>query len=129
MEQNYVVFYSPGTMVSESTQKEIDSWDVDLAVAMSKTIKERHAATPYGFKFIKRGRKNHELDSKEIDRSGMYYLGGEVLTLVEVKAKNDPADKILISNMECNGWDKIIINNNSWKFTAPLRSEDQVISC
>ena len=26
MEQNYVEFYSPGTMVSESTQREIDSW-------------------------------------------------------------------------------------------------------
>jgi len=44
-----------------------------------------------------------------------------------VKAKNNPNDRILISNMEINGYEKIIVNNNSWKFTAPLNKDDIVL--
>lgn len=38
MEQHFVTFYSPGTFVAETTAKPVESWDVDLAVAMSSDI-------------------------------------------------------------------------------------------
>lgn len=128
MKKHFVTFCSPGTFVSEQTTKEIESWDITQAQEMAKTIKERHAATPYVFYFTTRSRNEDELDSKEIARSGMYYLGGEIQTLDEVKARNDPSDRILISNMEVNRWDRIIVNKNSWEFIAPFNEDDVVLS-
>jgi len=127
MEKHFVTFLSPGSFVSEETTKPIESWNIDTAIEMSKNIKERYGALPYGFRFSTRAREDYELDSKETERSGMYYLGGEVLTLEEVKAKNDPDDRILISNMECNKWDRIIVNTNSYKTTQPLGPKDIVL--
>jgi hypothetical protein len=90
-------------------------------------IKERHGATPYGFCFTTRERKDDELDSKEIKRSGTYFLGGKVLTLKDIKKRKDPKDRILISNMECNHWDKVVENCNSWKVVLPLHKNDKII--
>lgn len=118
MKKHFVEFLSPGTFFSETTIKEIDSWDVSMATIMSKNITERHNAKPYGFRFITKERKDNELDSKETETSGIYYLGGKVLSLQEVKDRNDPKDEILISNMENNNYSHIIENNNSWRFTA-----------
>ncbi len=128
MKKHFVTFYSPGSFVSEETTKDIDSWNVSQAENMAETIKERHGSKPYGFRFTTRSRKDNELDSKVTSTSPMYYLGGDVLTLEDVKAKNDPNDRILISNMEINGYDRIIVNNNSWKFTAPLNKGDIILS-
>ena len=127
MKKHFVTFCSPGTFVAEQTTKPIDAWDVDKAKKMSKEIKERYGATPYGFFFSTRKRKDDELDSKIIKESGMFYLGGKIFTLKMLKERNDPKDKILISNMECNGWKKIVENNNSWKWTQPLRKGDKVL--
>ncbi len=127
MIKHFVIFFSPGTLFSEQTEKSINSWDVGKAVKMAKKIKERHGATPYGFCFTSRGRKDDELDSKEIRRSGTYFLGGKVLTLKDVKERNDPKDKILISNMESNHFNKVIENCNSWKTVQPLSRKDKVL--
>lgn len=114
--------------MAETTQKEIGSWDIEKAKKMAYDIKERHGATPYGFQFITRERGEKDFDSKETKRSNMYFLGGKVWTLTDLKSKNNPKDKILISNMEINGWDKIIENNNSWKWTQPLKHGDEILS-
>lgn len=127
MTKHFVVFLSPGTFVSEQTQKDIDSWDVNKALHLARGIKERYGATPYGFYFVTRERSDSELDSKITKRSNMYYLGGKIETLEEVKSRKDPNDRILISNMECNGWDRIITKTNSWKITQPLNKEDIVL--
>lgn len=127
MKKHFVTFYSPGTFVSEETTKPIGKWDVKKAVSMSKSIKERHGALPYGFMFSTRERGKNELDSKVTKRSAMYYLGGKVKTLKQVKKENDPKNKILISNMENNGWDKIIVNDNSWRITLPFNKDDVVL--
>lgn len=127
MEKHFVTFYSPGTFISETTVKEIDSWDVDKAVKMADDITERHAATPYGFRFSTRTRKDDELDSKESVTSKMYYLGGTVETLSEVEARNDPKEAILRTNMRVNGWGKIITNTNSWRTTQPFLEGDVLL--
>lgn len=128
MQKHFVQFLSPGTFVSEMTEKPIDSWDVESAVLMAAEIKERHGAKPYGFRFTTRERGPDDLDSKQSAQSGIYYLGGKIETLAEVEARNDPKERILRSNMRYNGIDKIVINDNSWRFTAALHDGDVVLA-
>ena len=125
---HFVTFYSPGTLFAETTEMPIASWDVEAAKVMVKKVKERYGAVPYGFEFTTRGRGQKDLDSKVIATSPFYYLGGTIETLVEVKARNKPEERILVGNMEGNGWDRIIVNNNSWRSTHPLKATDVILS-
>ena len=127
MQQHFVTFLSPGTFVSEQTEKPIEAWDVDTAVAMARDIKERHGARPYGFVFTTRGRTDADLDSREIARSNLYYLGGRIETREEVEARNDPKEEVLRANMRMNDVEKVIVNENSWRFTAALRPADVIL--
>lgn len=127
MEKHFVTFYSPGTFVSEETTKPIRGWNVDQAIKMAHAITERYNATPYGFRFSTRARGPNDLDSKEVKSSPFYWLGGKIETLAEVEARNDPKEAILRFNMRGNGYDKIVINDNSWRFTAPLREGDVIL--
>ena len=126
IEKHFVTFVSPGTFCPETTTREIDSWDVDTAVEMASDVIERHNATPYSFHFTTRS-NDGKLDSKETARSCNYFLGGQVLTLQDVKDRNDPRDSVLISNMENNGYDRVIQNDNSWRATLPLKKNDVVL--
>jgi hypothetical protein len=127
MEQDFVCFLSPGTFFNEETSKPINGWDVDLAMEMAKSVTERYNATPYGFYFYTKGRGDDDLDSKILNTSPTYFLGGKIETLEEIKARNDPNDRILISNMENNDYDRVIVNTNSWKTTQPLKPENIVL--
>ena len=127
MEKHFVEFYSPGTFVSEVDSLPIDSWDVDKAIELSKTITQRYYARPYGFRFITRSRSESDLDSHESSKSNLYYLGGRIETRDQVMARNDPNEKILRSNMKINNIEKIIINDNSWRFTAELNKDDVIL--
>jgi len=128
MKKHFVTFYSPGTFIAEQTIKPIDSWDVDVAREMASSITERYDAKPYGFRFSTRERGPDELDSKTSETSCMYYLGGKVETLAEVEARNDPKDSILLSNMRCNGFDRVITTTEGWRWTQPLNDDDVVLS-
>ena|ERR1700749_1071913 len=127
MEAHFVTFFSPGTFVAETTQKPIASWDVDTAVAMAATIKERHGATPYGFQFSTRARTDDELDSKVISKSPMHYIGGKVETRAEVEARNAPDEAMLRDNMRMNRCDRIWSSTQGWKWTQPLEADDIVV--
>jgi len=127
MKVHFVRFFSPGTIVAETTELPIDSWDVEKAKEMARGIVERHGATPYGFMFLTRSREEKDLDSHVSERSPIYYLGGKVETLAEVKARATKDDRILVTNMECNGYDRVITNTNSWRFTGPLQPGDVVL--
>jgi len=128
MKKHFVTFLSPGTMVVEQTTKEISSWNTKEAISMSKDIEERHAALPYGFYFTTKKRGCSDFDSKETKRSNMCFLGGKVVTLKYLKAQNDPNDSTLISNMEINNWDRVVVNTNSWKWTQPLKANDVILT-
>lgn len=127
MVKHFVTFYSPGTFVAEETTMEIDSWDIDKAVEMARGIRERYNAAPYGFRFSTRERGWDDFNSKLIKNSGLYWLGGKVETLEEVKARATDKDRILVSNMEGNGHKKIVTNTNSWRWTMPLEDGDVVL--
>lgn len=127
MEKHFVTFLSPGTFVAEDTTNEIGSWDVEAAKEMARGITERYGATPYGFYFTTRNRGDADFEPSTSAKSCLYYLGGKVETLAEVKARATADDRILISNMEGNGWSRIITNDNSWRWTQPLQATDVVL--
>ena len=127
MKKKFVTFYSPGTFVAETSEKEIDSWDVNVAIEMARDIKERYNALPYGFQFSTRERGENDWDSHETEISPFYYLGGEIFTVQQLEKIGNPNDVILISNMVNNGWNKVIVNTNSWKWTQPLKDTDVVL--
>ena len=126
-QQHFVTFFSPGTLVAETSTLPIDKWDLATAKKWAGTCKERHGATPYGFQFTTRARTAKELDSKVVATSPLYYLGGTVETLAQVKARATDKDRILVANMECNGYERIITNTNSWQWTQPLNETDVVL--
>jgi hypothetical protein len=127
VQKHFVTFYSPGTFVAEESTKSIDAWDVEKAKKMARSVKERYGAVPYGFRFTTRSRGPKDLDSHVTASSPFYWLGGKVETLEELKARATKADEILVSNMEGNGWPRIITNNNSWRWTQPLAETDVVL--
>lgn len=127
MQKHFVTFYSPGTFVAETSERPIDSWDIDTAKAMAAGITERYGATPYGFRFTTRERTQDELDSREVARSKMYYLNCQVFTLEDIERRDDPRDHILLSNMRCNGYTKVVQPVAGWKWTQPLNDGDIVL--
>ncbi len=129
MQKHFVTFYSPGTLFHEETTKEIGAWDVEQAVEMAKGIIERYNSKPFGFRFktIDKTGADWSVITETIGESPMHYLGGEILTLEEIEARNDPKDEILISNMKGNDWNRIIQNKNSWLITQPFLDGDLLI--
>lgn len=125
MKKHFVRFYSPGVFFSEMTEQPIKSWNVAEAVKRVAAVKKQWT-TPYGFCFVTRERGAKDLDSKITKTSGMYFLGGTIMTLDNVKARNNPEDHILISNMECNHFDMVIVTS-SGKVTLPFSEEDVII--
>ena len=127
MKRHFVTFFSPGTLVSEQTTRDIESWDVPKAQEMAQGITERYDAVPYGFQFSTRTRNAEDLDSRVSKRSSMYYINCKVETLAEIEKRNDPKEKILLENMRCNGWDSVVVSTKGWKWTQPLQGNDVVL--
>jgi hypothetical protein len=128
LQKHFVTFYSPGTIVAETTEKPIDYWNVDATVKMAEAITERHNARPYGFRFTTRGREENDLDSKVVAKSCFYYLSGKIETIEQVRERNDPKERILLSNMENNGYKRVIRITRGWSWTQPLDDGDVVLN-
>ncbi len=127
MKKHFVTFFSPGTFCAETTEKSIDSWDVEKAKEMARSITERYGATPFAFRFSTRERGKDDLDSHVTKESGPYFLGGEIKTLTQLKKEADPRNKILISNMECNHWKRVVFAGKSYIWPQPLGDDDVVL--
>jgi len=128
MQKHFVEFYSPGTLVSESTTREIAEWDIDAARAMSAGIVERHGSHPYAFRFITRSRESGDLDSRISAKSPLYFLSGVVETYDEVVKRDSPNERILRSNMEVNGYKRVITCKTPWRITLPFGDDDVLLS-
>lgn len=118
-----VTFYSPGTFCSESSTKHISAWDPVEAVRLAKGINERYNAKPFGFRFstsiiadpVPDGEGGYiEVPPKEVESSGLMYLGGTLIRYDDVPEK----ESILRSNMRCNNHPIVIENRNSWRHTS-----------
>lgn len=134
--QNFVVFISPGTLFSETTTKPIESWSIEAACSMADGISERHGSKPFRFMFetkiisdpIDDGQGGTlDVEPKTIKSSAIHYLGGVLLTIEDVKARNDPKNDILIRNMECNNSPIVLENTNSYRSTLPFHEDDVVV--
>jgi hypothetical protein len=134
--QEYVTFYSPGTLFSESTSKPIERRDPAMAVRMGTDVEERYAAKPYAFRFETRIVADPVPDGeggtmpvqpKTVDETGFYFLGGVLWTLDEVTERNDPKESILRSNMRNNGSEIVCVNDNSWRATMPFGEKDCIV--
>lgn len=134
--QHKVRFLSPGTFVSEESVRVIDAWDVAVAVKMANEITERHGAKPYGFRFetyivadpVDDGEGGTlEVLPKRVELSGTYFLGGDVLSIDQIEARNDSAERILLNNMRCNNWPYVVDNCNSYRSVHPFEESDVVV--
>ena len=124
MRQNFVEFFSPGTMVAEITVMEITDWDIGKAKRMAKSISERYNATPYAFQFLTKSRGEQDLDSKVVKRSEVFFVHCKVQTLEQLVWRDDPKEEILRQNMEINGWDRIATTVTGWKWSQPMGERD-----
>ena len=126
IKKNFVTFYSPGSFVSETEDREIETWDVEQACDMARTIKARYNAIPYAFQFYTKGRSDAELDSSVIDRSGLYYINCNKLSKEQI-ADEYGTSSILYRNMENNRWEYIARTIIGWKGHYPIENDDVVL--
>lgn len=141
-EEHFVTFTSPGTFFCEESSVVIDTWNIARAVEISKTITERHGATPFAFKFgtrlvavesLEDGRGGTlDVAPREIACSCRHFLGGQIYEYSDVEASQDPAvfgrtPDMLLSNMRSSGWPFVLINNNSYRSTQPFEETDVVV--
>ena len=121
MEEHYVIFYSPGSFVSEVTKKKIDSWDIKKAHEMSKDIVERYNAKPYCFVF-----ETYDNDILK-KSSGKYHLNSIINTYDDIVYINKSEEEILRMNMIMNSIWVVAINNNSHKHISFFESSDVLL--
>lgn len=118
MIKTYVEFFVPGSFFSESSVKEVTDR------SSPKNIPDNVFA--YRFYDIEEVVLNGEkLKSNTKNHSGMYYFG-KAYTLSEIK-ENFPSQEILISNMKCNNWKKVV-KTKMGNF-QPLNENDVVFNC
>lgn len=96
----------PGSFFAEHVSKEIP----EMTVAAAKA-----AAPKSAFAFVLYERADpvdlgpeYTVTPKRQNESGKHFLGGQIFTLAEIESLNDPDNRILISNMRGNRWDRVI---------------------
>ena len=136
MRKHYVRYFSPGTFLSEESERPIYAWDVELAAQGARKVNERYGAKPYAFVFLAKlvgdpvpdGEGGVlQVEPKEVMRSGYYYLKGKLLTIEDIKARRNPTESILLSNMQANGWPIVVETCNSYRSIQPFEERDFVI--
>lgn len=135
--KHFVLFASPGTLVSEMSVREIASWDAAKAAELSRDIVELHGAKPFAFWF--ETRLVHDpipdgeggtltVNSRTVEKSGRYFIEAVVETYDQLQARMDPKEEILRSNMRCNRWPLVCTSSRSFRVTQPFQPEDVVVS-
>jgi hypothetical protein len=134
--KHYVVFYSPGTFVDETSRRPIESWNTAAALGLYGSIEERHGAKPYAFEFETRIESadvpdgfggSLKVQPKTVKTSCRYFINGRVETIDQVNARNDPKESILRDNMRWNKYAAIVVTQNSWRHHAAFRGEDVIV--
>lgn len=102
MLKHYVEYVYPGCIVSESSKREVTDRIPELA-------REKMPEGAFGFRFMDRQEmtSNGETLSGEFKDIGSWHYEGTMYTIEEVKSLF-PDKEILISNMECNHWNRVV---------------------
>jgi len=133
-ERHFAVFFSPGTFVSEVSERPLESWSVAEAFRAAQTITERHGARPFGFDIVTR-LVTVATDSvpstalKELKRSKRHYIDGRVMTLADVE-REEPNERILIDNMRINRIARVVtgpVKSRGWCWTHPFNDGDVLL--
>jgi len=99
--RTYVEFFYPGTFFDESSVREVASRNVKKL-----SVPERAFAFQF-FDVMSTEEGGIEMKSKRLNISPMYYYGGRVMTLDEVRQEM-PKAETLISNMQINRFKRVI---------------------
>jgi hypothetical protein len=107
--------YMPGSFMDESSTVEVNGRTIeqiartaDISVFAVRTFKVLEGTAQVGDKTVK-------VRSERFDVSPQAFVGGDVFTLEEVKTQF-PQHSTLISNMEGNGWNRVIrARTGNWK--------------
>ena len=101
MLKQYIEFFYPGSFVSETSTQEV----------VDRTPPDELPKGAYGYRYFAQSEVTQDgetLCGKPKDYSGTTYYG-DVMTLEQVKALTPSSDyRILVSNMECNGWERVV---------------------
>jgi len=132
---HYAEFLSPGTFISECSEVKLSAWDVKEAVEKAKGIKERYGATPYGFRFltrleagpVKAGKTRLKVEAKDLRRSGIHFITGEIRTAAQVLAGKGKDEEILRFNVKANKLPAIIVNRNSYLATMEFQKDSVLV--
>lgn len=119
MLKHYVEFSYPESFVSEDVIREVAERNPAL-ITLPKYA--------YAYRFFDRTEiivDGEKLVGEPKNFSPLTYLG-KVYTLEQVKAEF-PKAKVLISNIECNGWERVI--KTRWGIWIPLWEDGTVIDC
>jgi hypothetical protein len=95
-------------------------------ITVARLLAAQYSRAPYAFEFVTRSRGPDEMDSKETYLSPTYYLGGEAYTFEQIAARDDPNDRILLENMSCNKWNRVILTPKGQ--IRPLNDDDVVLA-
>lgn len=118
----FVKFYTPGIIVAETSRREISDPD---------PYKIEFPDYAYCFDILKREdvidqTNGNEYQGKEERIGKRYYHPDSTIRTLEDIKKFSPHEKILISNMEINKWDKIIYTR--WaNWSQPFDEEKDLI--
>ena len=120
--KTFVEFYFPGLIFANNSIREVKDRNI-------KNLKVPKNA--FGFRFfdifqttVLLDGKKHTLKSERLKISPMYYYGGRVMTLAEVKREMGN-EKILIANMENNDIERVVKSNTGGYY--PLRKGDKFV--
>ena len=117
--KHYLETYYPGFLVSDTSVEEVDHRD-------PKRVELDDRA--YAFRFFDRTvtttPDGEALMGKPKNHSGLIFPEGRVMTPEDVE-RDMPGEKILISNMRCNGYKRVV--HTKFGQTFPLNDEDVVL--
>lgn len=120
--RTYAEFFYPGSFVAETSEVQVPDRGIPADVPRGA----------YGVRFFDRvvvtttaGDREVETRSERLDISGVSYFDARVMTLADVE-REMPGERILLDNMRCNRWDRVVRTNRGWM--QPFRDGDSVVA-
>lgn len=90
--------------IADVDKEQISSWDIPMSIKRAEALYPH----PYAFYFTYETSDTESLGGSIVkSKSGTYYINGKIKTLAEIKAEY-PEERILIDNLEMNGYDKAV---------------------